>query len=105
MTIREKNDRSIRRVFRVSVIVTPLLLALAVIVSFRSVMLFNIFMFAVLCAVVGTVIYLAQGIKCPACKMRLGPLLWAGTWGTQSPIRRCPYCKIGFETELPIRKG
>jgi len=105
MTIREKTDRSIRLVFRLGVIATPLLLTLAVMAGFWSMMLFNVLMFAVLCEVAGAALYLAQGIRCPVCNMRLGPLLWAGTWGTQSPFRRCPYCKTGFEAELPINKG
>lgn len=105
MTIRDKTDRSMQLVFRLGVIATPLLLILAVVAGFWSMMLFNVFMFAVVCLIVGTAIYLTQGIKCPACKMRLGILLWSGTWGTQSPLRSCPYCKTGFETELPINKG
>lgn len=102
MTIQEKTDQSIRLVFRLGVVVTPVLLALAVTAAFWSMRLFNVLMAAVIGVIVGTAVYLTQGIKCPACKMRLGPLLWAGKWGSQTPLRRCPYCKIGFETELPI---
>jgi len=102
MTIREKTDRSIQLVFRLGVIAVPLLLALAVMAAFWSMRLFNVLMAAVIGVIVGASVYLTQGIKCPACRMRLGPLLWAGKWGSQAPLRRCPYCKIGFETELPI---
>jgi len=105
MTIREKTDKSIRLVLTLGGLVTPLLFILAVIAGFWSITLFNIIIFVLLCEAVGAVIYLAQGIKCPACNMRLGQLLWTVALGTQTPLRSCPYCKTSFETELPIKKG